>query len=104
MGEFKCAQCGADVYISKNYEAWARKNPEKLLCKACKEGGGVEEKQSKTTTTSSSGGKVTAALMRKYYDEIMAEFQDEVERGFLNGEDIRAMMNTLIINAEGKKK
>ena len=53
---------------------------------------------------SSGTTKLNAQVMRKYYDEIYAEFQDEIERGFLNGEDIRAMMNTLIINAEGKRK
>lgn len=100
MGEFKCAKCGADVTVSKNYEAWARKNPEKLLCRDCKAG----KPASKTESSSSSTTKLNAQTMRKYYDEIYAEFQDEIERGFLNGEDIRAMMNTLIINGEGKRK
>ena len=100
MGEFKCAKCGADVTVSKNYEAWARKNPDKLLCKDCKAG----KPTAKAETSSSSTTKLNAQVMRKYYDEIYAEFQDEIERGFLKGEDIRAMMNTLIINGEGKRK
>ena len=61
----------------------------------------AQPKHTGSQQTAGKKSKVTAEDIRRYYDEVMAEFKDEVDRGFLNGEDIRAIVNTLLIQNKG---
>ena len=109
-GQLKCPQCGADLKLNEGaygpYYGCTARCGYNISTKQVKVD--TNTNATSTTTTVSRPTTVrktvsikkglTATDIRKYYDEVMAEFHDEVDRGFLTGEDIRAIMNTLIIN------
>lgn len=109
-GQLKCPQCGADLKLNEGaygpYYGCTARCGYNISTKQVKvdvntNATPVTNTTSKPVTTSkvvSTKKGLTATDIRKYYDEVMAEFHDEVDKGFLTGEDIRAIMNTLIIN------
>lgn len=95
-----CAKCGKEFDLDKKWEPFAKSHPERLTCKECKEA----NKEEGTTTTKKSYSKSsnyqgnsysksspTLESLRKNFDAVRAEFKNELEEGFLSGEDIRAM-------------
>lgn len=109
-GQLKCPQCGADLKLNEGaygpYYGCTARCGYNISTKQVKVDVNANATPTTTTTpkpvttnrTVSTKKGLTATDIRKYYDEVMAEFHDEVDRGFLTGEDIRAIMNTLIIN------
>lgn len=109
-GQLKCPQCGGDLILKDGaygpYYECTSKCGYRISTKQVKvdvntnatPATNTVSKPVTTNRTASTKKGLTATDIRKYYDEVMAEFHDEVDRGFLTGEDIRAIMNTLIIN------
>lgn len=82
----QCSKCKETFELDEKWKAFAEKYPERVTCPSCKNGATKSastayKNTSKVTTTSTSkfaGGKepVSAALFRKAYDELVAEFSD----------------------------
>lgn len=103
-----CEQCG------KEFEAlgdWQK------VCRDCyhkkaETAPGKTKYQKKTGTGEGETNKGKVALspdtvlqeLRQTFDEVMAEFQPEVEAGQLTMEDIRALLATVFIEKNNRKK
>ena len=84
----KCSVCGADVELQDNLKSFVEKYPERVKCKKCYAAGGAnkEKAAAKASGDKETGkavskardnfGEVTAELLRKSYDEVIAEFSD----------------------------
>lgn len=114
---FQCAKCGADVHVGENWVNWAKKYPDRVLCKACKGGNPVAEADKvtatkKTYTKSSTTTRVNLPAdssvilqeFRKVFDEVTAEFSAEFEAGQMSMEDIRCITNSVLIELNNRKK
>ena len=81
----QCSKCKENFELDEKWKAFAEKYPERVTCPSCKNGAtksasAAYKNTSKamTSTGKSAGGKepVSAALFRKAYDELVAEFSD----------------------------
>lgn len=102
--KFKCAECGKEVEFDGGLAVWASKNPDKVRCEEChnkkfaKKGGATTgaKKEFKPKCEQTSGKKtIDATMFRKAYDELKAEFADELDsvKEYLGG-----WTSTLVIN------
>lgn len=101
--KFKCAECGKEVEFDGGLAVWASKNPNKVRCEECHNK--KFAKKGETTTGAKKEFKpkaeapvkkpIDAAMFRKAYDELRAEFTDELEnvKDYLGG-----WTSTLVIN------
>lgn len=101
---FKCAECGKEVEFDGGLAVWASKNPDKVRCEEChnkkfakKDGATTGAKKKFDPKCAETSGKKTidATMFRKAYDELRAEFADELEnvKDYLGG-----WTSTLVIN------
>lgn len=102
----QCSKCKENFELDDKWKVFAEKYPERVTCPSCKNGGtksaSTAYKNTTKATTSSStsksiGGKepVSAALFRKAYDELVAEFSDVLPdvKEYLGG-----WTSTIVIN------
>ena len=100
----QCSKCKENFELDDKWKAFAEKYPERVTCPSCKNGAtksasAAYKNTSKTTTSTSksAGGKepVSAALFRKAYDELVAEFSDVLPdvKEYLGG-----WTSTIVIN------
>ena len=101
----QCSKCKENFELDEKWKAFAEKYPERVTCPSCKNGATKSvntayKNTSKTTASSTSkpaGGKepVSAALFRKAYDELVAEFSDVLPdvKDYLGG-----WTSTIVIN------
>jgi len=101
-----CEQCG------KEFEAlgdWQK------VCRDCyhkkaETAPGKTKYQKKEDTTKATTSKVALSPdtvlqeLRQTFDEVMAEFQPEIEAGQLTMEDVRALLATVFIEKNNRKK
>lgn len=109
-----CAKCGCEFDLDDKWKGFAEKFPERLTCMDCKNGAkkdvataykATEKPASyakkagtyKNNSPSSSG--VDAAMFRKAYDELTAEFSDVLDdvKEYLGG-----WTSTIVINRSKK--
>lgn len=92
--KFKCAGCGKEVEFDGGLAAWASKNPDKVRCAEC-HNKKFAKKEFKPKTEAPVKKPIDAAMFRKAYDELRAEFADELEnvKDYLGG-----WTSTLVIN------
>lgn len=102
MEKFKCAECGKEVEFDGGLAVWASKNPDKVRCEEChnakfakKGGASSAKKEFKSKAEAPAKKPIDAAMFRKAYDELRAEFADELEnvKDYLGG-----WTSTLVIN------
>lgn len=101
MEKFKCAECGKEVEFDGGLAVWASKNPDKVRCEEChnakfaKKGGSAPKREFKPKAEAPAKKPIDAAMFRKAYDELRAEFADELEnvKDYLGG-----WTSTLVIN------
>ena len=101
--KFKCAECGKEVEFDGGLAIWVAKNPDKVRCEEChnkkfakKAGATTAKKEFKPKEGGASTKKpIDAAMFRKAYDELRAEFADELDsvKEYLGG-----WTSTLVIN------
>lgn len=101
--KFKCTECGKEVEFDGGLAVWALKNPDKIRCEEChnkkfaKKGGAITgvKKEFKPKAETPVKKTIDAAMFRKAYDELRAEFADELEnvKDYLGG-----WTSTLVIN------
>ena len=100
--KFKCAECGKEVEFDGGLAVWASKNPEKVRCEEChnkkfagKAKPGAPKKEFKPTASATPKKPIDAAMFRKAFDELRAEFADELDevKEYLGG-----WTSTLVIN------
>ena len=101
--KFKCAECGKEVEFDGGLAVWASKNPDNVRCEEChnkkfaKKGGATTgvKKEFKPKSEASAKKPIDAAMFRKAYDELKAEFADELDsvKEYLGG-----WTSTLVIN------
>lgn len=101
--KFKCAECGKEVEFDGGLAVWAAKNPDKVRCEEChnkkfakKTGATATKKEFKPKEGSAPTKKpIEASMFRKAYDELRAEFADELDsvKEYLGG-----WTSTLVIN------
>jgi hypothetical protein len=101
----QCSKCKETFELDEKWKAFAEKYPERVTCPSCKNGATKSattayKNTSKVTTSSkskSTSGKepVSAALFRKAYDELVAEFSDILPdvKDYLGG-----WTSTIVIN------
>lgn len=94
----KCSKCGKDYEVDEKLASWCEKNSKPLVCQDCfKSGGSAKKAPAKTSTTTAKTPKadVGAAMFRKAYDELVAEFSDIKEEvaPYLGG-----WASTIVIN------
>ena len=111
----QCAKCGKEFELDDKWKGFAEKFPERLTCIDCKDGA----KKSVTTAykntekpasyakkagtyksqSASVSSEVDAAMFRKAYDELTAEFSDVLDdvREYLGG-----WTSTIVINRSRK--
>ena len=98
------SKCKENFELDEKWKAFAEKYPERVTCPSCKNGAtksasAAYKNTSKATTSTSksAGGKepVSAALFRKAYDELVAEFNDVLPdvKEYLGG-----WTSTIVIN------
>lgn len=106
-----CAECGAEVELEGGLLVWAKKNPDKFRCPECqkkKYANKISEGKANNAKTYSkkcgevdnSAVKVTADMLRKAYDEVVAEFADIIE-------DVKPFIGawtTTIVLSKNRKK
>lgn len=93
--KFKCAECGKEVEFDGGLAVWASKNPNKVRCEEC-HNKKFAKKEFKPKCEQTSGKKtIDATMFRKAYDELKAEFADELDsvKEYLGG-----WTSTLVIN------
>ena len=102
--KFKCAECGKEVEFDGGLAVWASKNPDKVRCEECrnkkfakKSGTAASTKKEFKSRDAQAPAKkpIDAAMFRKAYDELRAEFADELDsvKEYLGG-----WTSTLVIN------
>ena len=101
--KFKCAECGKEVEFDGGLAVWASKNPDKVRCEEChnkkfaKKGGTTTgaKKEFKSKAEAPVKKPIDASMFRKAYDELKAEFADELDsvKEYLGG-----WTSTLVIN------
>lgn len=100
--KFKCAECGKEVEFDGGLAVWAAKNPEKVRCEEChnkkfagKAKTGTVKKEFKPAVSATPKKPIDAAMFRKAFDELRAEFADELDdvKEYLGG-----WTSTLVIN------
>lgn len=95
----KCSKCGKDYEVDEKLASWCEKNNKPLVCQDCFKSGGTTKKapakSSNTSTAKTSKADVSAAMFRKAYDELVAEFSDIKEEvaPYLGG-----WASTIVIN------
>ena len=102
----QCSKCKKNFELDEKWKAFAEKYPERVTCPSCKNGAtksaSTAYKNTTKSTTSSSTSKsafgkesVSAALFRKAYDELVAEFSDVLPdvKEYLGG-----WTSTIVIN------
>ena len=101
----QCSKCKENFELDDKWKAFAEKYPERVTCPSCKNGGtksasAAYKNTTKSTipsTSKSAFGKepVSAALFRKAYDELVAEFSDVLPdvKEYLGG-----WTSTIVIN------
>lgn len=101
----QCSKCKENFELDEKWKAFAEKYPERVTCPSCKNGATKSastayKNTTKSTISSSSKsafGKepVSAALFRKAYDELVAEFSDVLPdvKEYLGG-----WTSTIVIN------
>ena len=102
----QCSKCKENFELDEKWKAFAEKYPERVTCPSCKNGvnksASTAYKNTSKVTTSSSANKpvnskepVSAALFRKAYDELVAEFSDVLPdvKEYLGG-----WTSTIVIN------
>lgn len=93
--KFTCVDCGAEIEMEGGLANWAKANPDKVRCKDCfgKYTKGQTSKATvKKTSSKSDGctcgrGTVDAKAFRKAFDELCAEFANELDvvKDYLGG-------------------
>lgn len=101
--KFKCAECGKEVEFDGGLAVWASKNPEKVRCEECHnkkfagkaKAGSAPKKEFKPAAAATPKKPIDAAMFRKAFDELRAEFADELDdvKEYLGG-----WTSTLVIN------
>lgn len=99
----QCSKCKANFELDDKWKSFAEKYPERVTCQSCKNGGTKSvataykntTKTSSTNKTSSAKEPVSAAMFRKAYDELVAEFSDVLPdvKEYLGG-----WTSTIVIN------
>lgn len=100
----QCSKCKENFELDDKWKSFAEKYPERVTCQSCKNGGTKSaatayKNTDKTTTskTKAASGKepVSAAMFRKAYDELVAEFSDVLPdvKEYLGG-----WTSTIVIN------
>lgn len=93
----KCSKCGKDYEVDEKLATWCEKNNKPLVCQDCFKSGGAKKTPAKTATSTAKAPKadVGAAMFRKAYDELVAEFSDIKEEvaPYLGG-----WASTIVIN------
>lgn len=80
----QCSKCHETFELDDKWKSFAEKYPDRVTCPTCKNGGTKSAttayknttKTSSTTKTSGTKEPVSAAMFRKAYDELVAEFSD----------------------------
>lgn len=111
----QCAKCGKEFNLDDKWKGFAEKFPERLTCIDCKDGAkknvstaykNTEKPTSYTkkagsykTASTSNSNEVNAAMFRKAYDELTAEFSDILDdvKEYLGG-----WTSTIVINRSRK--
>lgn len=112
----KCAKCGCEFDLDDKWKGFAEKFPERLTCMDCKNGAKKDVSTAykntdkpasyakkagsyKSNSTTSSSSDVNAAMFRKAYDELTAEFSDVLDdvKEYLGG-----WTSTIVINRSRK--
>lgn len=101
----QCSKCKENFELDEKWKAFAEKYPERVTCPSCKNGATKSAstayknttKSAISSTSKSAFGKepVSAALFRKAYDELVAEFSDVLPdvKEYLGG-----WTSTIVIN------
>lgn len=101
----QCSKCKENFELDDKWKAFAEKYPERVTCPSCKNGGTKSAstayknttKSTISSTSKSAFGKepISAALFRKAYDELVAEFSDVLPdvKEYLGG-----WTSTIVIN------
>lgn len=111
----QCAKCGKEFDLDDKWKGFAEKFPERITCMDCKDGAkknvstaykntekpaSYAKKAGTYKTANSSGSnEVDAAMFRKAYDELTAEFSDVLDdvKEYLGG-----WTSTIVINRSRK--
>lgn len=81
----QCSKCKKSFELDEKWKSFAEKYPERVTCQGCKDNSTKSVStaykntvKSTTQTTTSKSGKeaVSAAMFRRAYDELTAEFSD----------------------------
>ena len=101
----QCSKCKENFELDEKWKAFAEKYPERVTCPSCKNGATKSAstayknttRSTISSTSKSAFGKepVSAALFRKAYDELVAEFSDVLPdvKEYLGG-----WTSTIVIN------
>lgn len=100
----QCSKCHETFELDDKWKSFAEKYPDRVTCQSCKNGGTKSattayKNTAKTTTSTgkAASGKepVSAAMFRKAYDELIAEFSDVLPdvKEYLGG-----WTSTIVIN------
>lgn len=99
----QCSKCNKTFELDEKWKSFAEKYPERVTCQGCKDGSTKSAttaykntaKTSSTAKTSGTKEPVSAAMFRKAYDELVAEFSDVLPdvKEYLGG-----WTSTIVIN------
>lgn len=95
----KCSVCGKEYEVDEKLASWSERTGKPLKCQDCFKSSGTTKKTpakaSTTTTAKTPKAEVSAAMFRKAYDELVAEFSDIKEEvaPYLGG-----WASTIVIN------
>ena len=110
-----CAKCGCEFDLDDKWKGFAEKFPERLTCMSCKNeakenvstaykntekpASYTKKANSYKSSNLSSSNEVDAAMFRKAYDELTAEFSDVLDdvKEYLGG-----WTSTIVINRSRK--